>query len=482
MSKISNWYRAHKFWSWVIAILVLIIMLAVAFWPREDATSETVAVGRVDVVERVRLSGKIEPADRVDLAFWEAGTVGTIARQVGERVVKGDLIAALESRTLLAERAAAVAEVSIKEAEKAASTVSLEEVTSQYDTIVENARQALLSEGLEAIPSDENSTLTAPTVSGLYTGLEGEYKFNVNRESVSSRDYILANFGFDKAPKAEVAETRGTPLGNHGLLVRFPDGVENYDDTTWYVRIPNQESSVYTANYAAYQKALRDRQVAIENARASLSKSNTASSVAEAEILRARASLDQIDAKIAERQIRAPFDGLVSKVDLDLGESVTAGATVVSMASEADYQITVNVPEAEINKLSLGNLATATLDAYPDGTEFTAEVISLEPAETIIDGVATYKVTLQFKQFDEKIKSGMTAEIVITGSEKRGVLGVPLRATAFRDGETWVRVVKDGKIEERPVTLGLRGSDGLAEVVSGLSEGELVSLRPPAQD
>jgi RND family efflux transporter MFP subunit len=251
--------------------------------------------------------------------------------------------------------------------------------------------------------------------------------------------------------------------------------VANYNNTTWYVRIPNQESSVYTTNYAAYQKALRDRQVAIENARASLSKSNTASSVAEAEILRAKASLAQIDAKIAERQIRVPFAGIVSKIDLDLGESVTAGEALVAVASEAEYEMTANVPEADINKLSLGNLATATLDAYPDGSEFLAEIVSIEPAETVIDGVSTYKVTLQFKNVDDKIKSGMTADIVITGAEKRGVLAVPLRAVSFRDGGAWVRVVEDGKLADRQIVLGLRGSDGLAEVVSGLSEGELVS-------
>ena len=63
----------------------------------------------------------------------------------------------------------------------------------------------------------------------------------------------------------------------------------------------------------------------------------------------------------------------------------------------------------------------------------------VDPAETIIDGVATYKTTLQFTDEDVRIKSGMTANVDITGLEKKDVLAVPQRAVFARAGHRFVK-------------------------------------------
>ena len=75
---------------------------------------------------------------------------------------------------------------------------------------------------------------------------------------------------------------------------------------------------------------------------------------------------------------------------------------------------------------------------------------------------------------DERIKSGMTANIGILADERHNVIAIPGRAVVVKNGDQIVRVVIDGEIEERKVITGLRGSDGTVEVVKGLNEGDKV--------
>src|SRR5581483_10901237 len=96
--------------------------------------------------------------------------------------------------------------------------------------------------------------------------------------------------------------------------------------------------------------------------------------------------------------------------------------------SDTKFQIDANIAEADIAKVALGQKATVTLDAYGPDVVFNATVIKIDPAETIVDGVPTYKTTFQFDTPDDRIKSGMTANIDIQGDSHTDVLAVPERA------------------------------------------------------
>jgi len=105
-----------------------------------------------------------------------------------------------------------------------------------------------------------------------------------------------------------------------------------------------------------------------------------------------------------------------------------------------------------------------------------AHVIAVDPAETVLEGVPTYKVTLVFDAPDTRIRSGMTANLDILTHERSGVLEIPFRAIVDDAGNKTVRVVSaDGKsYTSVPVTVGLKGSTGTIEVLSGLSAGDKV--------
>ncbi|MEX0931177.1 MAG: efflux RND transporter periplasmic adaptor subunit [Candidatus Paceibacterota bacterium] len=218
----------------------------------------------------------------------------------------------------------------------------------------------------------------------------------------------------------------------------------------------------------------------LANAKADLTVGNagSANEQIDAQLARVRsaeAQVENLTAQISKTIITAPLSGIITKSDVVVGEIVSPGTVYFSIISEDLFEIDAFIPEADIAKVSLGDSARVTLDAYGRDEVFPASVTEINPAETIIDGVATYKITLQFNEKDSRVRSGMTANIDIVTNEKKGVLKVPLRSVIRRDGEYFVRTVAgQSELNEVKVTTGLRGVDGMIEIVNGLKEGETV--------
>ena len=198
----------------------------------------------------------------------------------------------------------------------------------------------------------------------------------------------------------------------------------------------------------------------------------------EATVKAAAADVAQAQAQLNKTYLSAPFSGTITSVDAKVGKIVSPNTPEISMISTGAFQIESYIPEINIALLAVGDKATVPLDAYCD-TPFAASVVSLDPAETVRDGVSTYRAVLQFERADERIKSGMTANVSITTDTKEGVLSVPQGLVTHRGGKAFVRVVTDGVVSEREVTLGGVSSLGEVEILSGLAEGEVVLATLP---
>ncbi|PIY78846.1 MAG: hypothetical protein COY82_00305 [Parcubacteria group bacterium CG_4_10_14_0_8_um_filter_35_7] len=193
-----------------------------------------------------------------------------------------------------------------------------------------------------------------------------------------------------------------------------------------------------------------------------------------AQVAQAKAQLDLVREKEASATLKAPLDGLITKVHFSKGEQVSLAAPVISMLGKDSLEIEVDIPEADITKVEMGDKADITLDAFGDDVIFGSKVVSIEPAETLIQGVIYYKVKVAFEKKTGGIKSGMTANVDIKTDEKENVLFIPQKAIQEKNGEKLVKILKGEESEERKVVLGLRGDEGMIEVISGLKEGDRV--------
>ena len=124
----------------------------------------------------------------------------------------------------------------------------------------------------------------------------------------------------------------------------------------------------------------------------------------QADIRQAEARVNTVRAQIAKTVIRSPIDGVIAKNDATLGEIVSANSFIILVISEGLFEIETQIPEADIAKINLNDAARVTLDAYGDSVLFSAQVALIDPAETFIEGVATYKTTLYFNEEDERVR------------------------------------------------------------------------------
>lgn len=202
----------------------------------------------------------------------------------------------------------------------------------------------------------------------------------------------------------------------------------------------------------------------------------------QAQVKQAEASLALAQKQVEDSIIRSPIDGTVVKMNYEIGEQVAVSQTVTAVLGENNFEIEIDISEADISKVKINDKAEITLDAFGDDIEFDAFVSFVEPAETIIQDVIYYKVTVKFDKDSERnqeyfsqIKSGMTANAVITTAQKENILLMPSRAVLERNGSgKFTRIYNKGEVSEVKIEVGLRGDEGLIEILSGVNEGDEV--------
>lgn len=197
----------------------------------------------------------------------------------------------------------------------------------------------------------------------------------------------------------------------------------------------------------------------------------------QAQIAGARARLAQANAEASKNTLEAPFSGIITAVDIKPGEFASVGGSKsISLISDNAYEIESKVSEIDVAKLSKKQKAEITFDAYGDSTKFDAVISNISPAGVITDGVPTYKTIFSFLQKDEKIKSGMTANIKVTTNVHENVLTVPMKAIITTNGQKQVKVKVSDKIELKTIKTDTKGSNGEIEVTEGLNEGDVVVI------
>jgi len=216
--------------------------------------------------------------------------------------------------------------------------------------------------------------------------------------------------------------------------------------------------------------------------------SSTPSTIAaqSAEVAKAQAEVATDQSEIAHSELTAPFDGVVTDVEPTVGEVFNVGAPAITVISGGPFKIIAQMPETDVAKLTLGDTASVTLPAYGANTIFPATVTDIDPAETTVNAVNGYQVTLHFASVDPRILSGMTANISIITATTSSVVAVPASdiitdTTTTGDIQTSVMVESQtngqpsGTFVKKPITVGITGDNGYVEIKSGLSDGDIVA-------
>jgi HlyD family secretion protein len=180
-----------------------------------------------------------------------------------------------------------------------------------------------------------------------------------------------------------------------------------------------------------YDTAVAQRDVA--KAQVGSATSQVASSKAQVE--QAKAALNMAETNLRYATIRSPVNGTVISRNVDVGQTVAASLqapTLFTIAKDlTKMQVDTNVSEADVGRVTVGQDATFTVDAYP-GRNFRGKVFEVRNAPIILQNVVTYDVVIQVDNKDLKLKPGMTANVSVMIAHREGALKIPNAALRFR--------------------------------------------------
>jgi HlyD family secretion protein len=156
---------------------------------------------------------------------------------------------------------------------------------------------------------------------------------------------------------------------------------------------------------------------------------------AQAQVQQAQAALNLAEINLTHTTIQSPIDGIVVSRDVDVGQTVAASLSAPTLFTIAnnltEMQVIANIDQADIGLVETAKGVQFTVDAFP-ADSFTGKIqqIRINPVNT--QNVVTYNVVIDVSNPEEKLKPGMTTNLIFTIDERNNVLKVPNAALRFR--------------------------------------------------
>ena len=468
----SNIFRKY----WWLALLGVLLVGGVAVWQPWSNTSEETATETETVKLSVRTTkaqrepirawvsseGNVQAVNYKHLAFEVEGDVTYIAdrngRELreGDRVTKGELLASVDDRELLADVSQARAAIAEAQQNRAAAAAEVARAQTQVAQARSQVRQA---------QAQVNKAQTGQNLA--QTNLE-RYRLLVQEGAISQSEF-----------DSRVSTAR--------------DATADVDATQAEVNAAREQVRSAQAQVQAAQQQYEATQSAI---------------------ITARARLTQAEVALEGARLYAPFDGIVAYLNINEGEYYSP--QIVSSQLGGDYQgilnrvpmviidpsqyeVMVDLAGSNGDRVKVGqpafiasegniqqpmgtsNSSTAFTDSNPDtqqeflvnNARATGEVFAVNPA--ISPGGRAIEATIRLElETTEDIKHGERVLTWIAVAEEPNAVVVPLNAVVYRDQIPYVFVVNsEGIIEQREVELGIRGITG-QQIISGVEPEESV--------
>ena len=500
--------------KWGVALIVLVlIILAYAIFHKKKSPFTFVAVTRGSITEAVSVTGNTTPIKSVMLGFQNGGAVAEVYSQVGQKVYAGQVLAQLNTYDLSAQLRQAEAQVdaqnaklaSIKfgaqpqdiEASNAAVEKATQDLSNMYSQIADISNDAF-SKANDAVRTQTNSLFSNPenpSIALTFVTSNTQAATNAKTERLSSAGDIiqwqqeLAELNPQvMQPDAEnILKVSLAHLANvRTFLLDISTALNNatsLDTTSLALNKANMATAITEVNIAIKNLNIIAQNIASQKltvsqleAQLSLKKAGATDQdikAQQAQVEQAQAGVQSVQAKIANSRIVSPIDGVVTQFDAKVGQIATPGITLISVISNAQFEVDAQVPETDIGRVAAEDMVNIRFDAFPNET-FKGKVFYIDPAQTINQGVVNYKIKISFVTADVRLKSGLTANLTIETKTKANTLIVPQYAIVQNAQGAFVQIVQNGKATSTPVTLGIQDQNGNVEVLTGVTEGEQV--------
>jgi HlyD family secretion protein len=462
------------------AVAIAAVIIGIIIWQRQSTAQSSEEETRTAVIQRgtllvaVSASGVIEPRSRVDLTFEQPGLVSEVLVKVGDTVENGDMLARLDTDQLALQVRQAQAALASAEAQldRLKTGARPEEIAAAEASL--HAAEARLS----GVTAQLNRLKTGPTEAEI-AAAEAELAA-ATIQQIRAQDFHELTMTCFEIEFAGQVRTVCPALGAPEEQARYNLEAANkalaaaqarYDEV-----LAGSDANQIRAAEANVLAAAAQRDAAKAQLDLLMGGATEGQIAAvEAQVEQARDALEQAELALELATLNAPFDGVIAAVNAKAGEMAPTGRPAITVLDISQFHITVSVDELDVGKLSEGQAAEITVEAFPNAT-LDGTVASIAPAATIAQGsVVYYDVTITLSPTDIPIRADMTANATIVVEELADVLLIPTWVVRVdrTTGQTYVDKQVGDHTERVDVTLGVR-YEGFAEVSEGLREGDVV--------
>jgi len=487
---------------WIIAILIVVAIVGyLIFSPKNNTGSiQTGKATKQNLQETVLSTGQVISGIDLNLSFQGSGIVRSISVKEGDKVYQGQFLASLNQ---------ASAQATLTSAKGA-----LAQAQATYDKLINGASQSDIQALQNAVTSAKvnlnsayNNSLSV--LNSAYTTIYNSYAVvdTLQTTYFATADaqgiQVQSNKKNINDKLALTKSSIDTAIGSDGMDLSISN-ISNYlnsifnslqiirdqcDQGTYYSTVPSasktsldtQKAAVSTAmaNVNTLQNSVASYKAALQTAQDNLSAKQEKPrqediDLAKGQVLSAQGQVDSAQAALNNLIITAPLSGVITQVDIKVGEQATSSQEVMILQDINNLHAESDVSEANIASLQIGQDIDYTFDALGPDQHFMGKVLSINPASTVISGVVNYKIKGSLENIPN-IKPGMTANMTILVAKKDGALAVPSTSVINKNNKQYVRVIDDPKkktYHEVQVQTGLQADGGLVEIISGISEGQ----------
>lgn len=483
-------------------------------------------VSRGNINSIVSGSGEIVANNQVTLNPKASGTVVYIGAKNGQFVNKGKLIVKLD--TTDAEKAVRNAEINLENAklnlEKAKQANPIDETTLKRQAMA--AMTNTLSDTKTVLNSLNDILFT--DISGYHinsnylidyyshivnfyhpedidydTVITNNYNklktLNTSNQAIIS--YLNDNSSFSEVKNALDKITDTTKLLNDTVqlsyqLINRYDSVLKDNNLTPAIAIRNILTDKSTlASYLSLVNTDTTTLLNLQNSFANyLNNANNPVTfnlrALELNVEQAQNALDNAKDNLNDYYVYAPFDGIVSQLNINVGDNININTPVCVLITK-DKIAKITLTEVDLAKTKLGDKAQLTFDALPD-FKTTGQVIEIDPLGIESQGVVSYTVKISLDKIDERLNPGMSVNADIITDSKENVLLLNNSAIKSINNKKYVELVTIKDVPEEAFKSGISLSNNVikrqfietglsdddnTEIISGLNENDIVVLR-----
>jgi HlyD family secretion protein len=521
--------------TWLLYLLLAVLLVGCASGGAsgDQESTEIVAVERGSLATSITALGNIRPGAEVVLSFEGSGKVQEVLVQSGDTVALEQPLARLDGSRLALQVRSAEAALSAAQAQLAQIQAGPKPQEIQVAQGQVNSAQAALDQAIaqrdQLITGTLESTLVvaeAELTSAQARVLQLQRQYEQLRAQDAAPSVAVADIGAERAKIAldetqdEYNKALDRPWEDQEIRDSWAKQLEqaelSYRQAQAELERALNDQRAYASSLQALQAQIGDARAAVTAAEARVQQAKSdaepQSRAADASVAAARAQLEIAEAQLellltgataaeiasAQAQVdqaqvtlesarlelekttlHAPFEGTVSWIDVEPGQSVSPQTPAVTLVSEQQFSIEADVDEADVAWLQVSQEARITLDAFP-GRAMSGRVAAILPSAVADLGVVSYRVRITLDAQESAnlpVRGGMTADVEIVREQREDVLLVPNRAIWIdvQSGRPFVERDVDGQAVVTFIEQGL-SNDEFSEVEAGLEEGDRLQV------